>query len=672
MSTQSIDKFRVLFVQEAETRLARIHQLLLSIDDTALAADVVQELFREVHTIKGAAAVVGFDRLGSVAHTLEEQLEAIRSGARSLTPDVIDGLLASVDELVEMVGAALGAPPDAPPVADQPVINVEDFSRERKPVEVAAPVAARRPSQPRPTPTAIQVPVERLDDLVRLVGEAAVANLRVGRMLSERFGNDATTAGEMVDLSRIITELQERTMRTRMVPLTTITDQLRRAVRDVARTLGKDVRWEVRGADTELDRTVLQQLADSLLHLVRNAVDHGIEPAQERLRAGKPGYGTVIFEAAQMGSEVMITIRDDGRGIDVDSVRADASRHGIDVTHLSDDEALQLIFRSGISTAPALTDISGRGVGLDVVRASVDASRGRIEVHSEPGAGTELRLIVPVTMSLLPCLLVEAGGQTFAIPMHRVETVHDASVRIIHAEGNRMIWTGEAPIRVTSLIELLGPSSNEQRLGPLVVVRGALHAHAIQVDALVDQRDVVVNGVSPVLPRLDLVAGASVDADGSVLLVLDAAGLVDRARSLDHPAPTRERRVEDDRRAPVVLVVDDAVTVRELQRSILERAGYVVSVAADGVQALARLAAGDVDLVLTDVQMPRMDGFALTRAIRQNAALTNLPVVILSSLSSEDDRRHGLDAGADAFVVKSSFDETALLEIVARMLGQDR
>ena len=253
-----------------------------------------------------------------------------------------------------------------------------------------------------------------------------------------------------------------------------------------------------------------------------------------------------------------------------------------------------------------------------------------------------------------------------------VETVHDASVRIIHAEGNRMIWTGEAPIRVTSLIELLGPSSNEQRLGPLVVVRGALHAHAIQVDALVDQRDVVVNGVSPVLPRLDLVAGASVDADGSVLLVLDAAGLVDRARSLDHPVPTRERRVEDDRRAPVVLVVDDAVTVRELQRSILERAGYVVSVAADGVQALARLAAGDVDLVLTDVQMPRMDGFALTRAIRQHAALTNLPVVILSSLASEDDRRHGLEAGADAFVVKSSFDETALLEIVARMLGQDR
>jgi len=674
VNTYSLERFRALFADESVTRLERIQQLLLGIEPDS-AADAVDQIFREVHTVKGAAAVVGFERVSAYAHSLEARLEELRFGRRALTTADVDALLASADELGRLTELALSGngEHDEPPASDagvgsvgpgvQPATRSADGPADRTVAPSTGSSAAGR--------GAIQVPVDRLDDLVRLVGEAAVANLRVERMVRERLGADTAEAGEMLALSRLLNDLQDRAMRTRMVPLTTITDQLRRTVRDVARALGKEVRWEVAGADTELDRTVLHELSDSLLHLVRNAVDHGIESPPDRIAAGKPSWGTVRLSASQAGSEVTIAVSDDGRGIDVAGVRANATRHGLSVDDLSDRDSLELVFRSGVSTAAALTDISGRGVGLDVVRASVDAARGRIEIDSEPGAGTSIRLTVPISLSLRSCVLVETSGQRFALPIDRVEVVHDQSVRIINAEGRRMVWVRDVPVTVTALSDVLGlePAND---LGPIVVVKGSHHSHAFVVDALAAQRDVVIKGVSAVLPRLDLVAGASVDPDGSVLVVLDPSGLVDRARSsATHTAPV-ERVDGGDPAGPkaAILVVDDAVTVRELQRSILERAGYHVSVASDGVQALARLSSGDVDLVLTDVQMPNMDGFALTRAIRGNPTLANLPVVILSSLSSEHDRREGLDAGADAYVVKSSFDEASLLDVVARSLGR--
>jgi two-component system chemotaxis sensor kinase CheA len=675
VNTHSLERFRGLFADESVTRLERIQQLLLGIDQPDSAADALDQIFREVHTIKGAAAVVGFERVSAYAHRLEARLEELRAGRRALTTADVDALLASADELGRLTELALSGngehhelPASEAGVREvgptvQPATRSADGPADRMAAPSTGSSAAGR--------AAIQVPVDRLDDLVRLVGEAAVANLRVERMVRQRLGADTAEAGEMLALSRLLNDLQDRAMRTRMVPLTTITDQLRRAVRDVARALGNEVRWEVAGADTELDRTVLHELSDSLLHLVRNAVDHGIESPPDRIAAGKPSWGTVRLSASQAGSEVTIAVSDDGRGIDVAGVRANATRHGLSVDDLSDRDSLELVFRSGVSTAAALSDISGRGVGLDVVRASVDAARGRIEIDSEPGAGTSIRLTVPISLSLRSCVLVETSGQRFALPIDRVEVVHDQSVRIIRAEGRRMVWVNDAPVTVTALSDVLGlEPANEA--GPIVVVKGSHHSHAFVVDAVAAQRDVVIKGVSALLPRLDLVAGASVDPDGSVLVVLDPSGLVDRARSsVTHTAPV-ERVDRGDRAGPsaAILVVDDAVTVRELQRSILERAGYHVSVASDGVQALARLSSGDVDLVLTDVQMPNMDGFALTRAIRGNPTLANLPVVILSSLSSEHDRREGLDAGADAYVVKSSFDEAALLDVVARSLGR--
>jgi two-component system chemotaxis sensor kinase CheA len=449
-----------------------------------------------------------------------------------------------------------------------------------------------------------------------------------------------------------------------------VTDRLHRAVRDLSRTLGKDVRWEVEGEQTELERNVLHQLSDSLLHVVRNAVDHGIESPEERLAAGKPTYGTVRLHAAQLGSEVIISVADDGRGIDVDAVRAKAATSGIETEGLTDAEALQLVFHSGVSTARLLSEISGRGVGLDVVQASVEAVRGRVEITSEHGAGTVMRLVVPITLAVLPCLLAEAGGQRFALPLHRVVVVQAPQVARFHGEGRVVLWLDGEPIPVTSLAESLGLPEERGASGPIIVVRGVVHSQGFQVDALAGHRDAVVKGVSAVLPRIDVVAGTSVEPDGSVLIVLDPPGLVDHARHTAvrrRPGPVVSGEPTGTRRR--VLVVDDALTVRELERSILERAGYDVSIASDGLEALACLEAEAIDLVLTDVEMPRMDGFALTRAIRGRADLANLPILIVTTLDSSEHRQEGLDAGADAYIVKASFDERSLLDAVTHALG---
>ena len=695
MSVKGLDKLRTLFAQEAEQRLARLGQLVLELEqsDVGDLTEVIAEVFREVHTLKGSAAVVGFEDVAQYAHGVEEKLAQLRAGSIAPTPAIVDALLVAVDRLGSMIWESVGgdvvdemanaaaltrldAAFDPASNNGQPVRTAEPAAvlvvpAAVPPVVAAVPQIERATVQAREGSATVMVPVERLDELVRMVGEAAAAHLRVGRVLTERMGVEAANLSEFSELSRLLIGLQEGTMRTRMVPVATITDSLHRAVRDAARSLGKDVRWEVLGDDTELDRSVLHELADALLHLVRNAVDHGIDSPDERVARGKPAQAVVRLHAMQLGSEVVIAISDDGAGIDVDRVRQRAIRSGIEVEGLSDDEITHLIFRSGFSTVDFVSDISGRGVGLDAVRSSVEGARGRVEVRSTAGVGSEFRIIVPITLAVLRCLLLETAGQRFAMPLHRVALAQaEETTTLLHAEGRRMLQVNGAPVPVSDLADVLGVASNRTGPGNYVIVNGALGQHAFLVDALVGQRDVVVKGFSALVPRLDVLAGASIESDGSILLVLDPPGLIEHSRRVDG------RSVESDgapitarRRGGRLLVVDDALTVRELQRTILVRAGFDVTVASDGIDALAHLENEAFDLVLTDVEMPRMDGFELTEHIRNHPTLANLAVLILTSLASDADRERGMSVGADGYIVKSSFDEQSLIAAVDRLVG---
>ena len=688
MAPLSVEQIQALFVEEAEGRLAQLAQLLLQLEEAPSDAELIGSIFREVHTLKGSAAVAGLPEVSAVAHQLEDLVDGLRSGQRVTTPELIDTLLAGSDRLTKLVSGDVAPGTDTvveaatSPTSSTPAPSMAPRPAVHEPDRLAPPSAARPPSsapgateQPRrvarPTgPGAVLVPAERLEELIRLVGESASAHLRVGRMLMDRFGVDPATCSEFNDLSRSMNLVQDRAMRTQMVPVSTVTDRLRRAVRDLARAQGKDIRWDERGVDTELDRGVLDQLATSLLHIVRNAVDHGIEPPAVRLAAGKPAHATIRLHAMQLGSEVIIAVTDDGRGIDVAAVRTGAEREGIVTAAMSEQDLFALTMRPGLSTASFVTDVSGRGVGLDVVRTNVEAARGRVEIRSEPGVGAEFRVIVPITLAVLRCLLVEVASQRFALPFHRVIlTQADDSSAQLSAEGRPMVWVHDQPVPVSDLSLTLGlPAA--AITGPIVVLDDGSQRHAFHVDRLLGQRDVVIKGLNPLVAGLAVIAGASIEPDGSIVLVLDPPGLIRRSRASGRTTSATATAVTAagaDRAR--VLVVDDALTVRELQRNILERAGFDVRVAVDGRQALSMLSEEPSDLVLTDVEMPFMTGFELTEAIRAHATLSNIPVLILSSRASDEDRQRGLDAGADGYITKSGFDESGLLAAVHRLLG---
>jgi two-component system chemotaxis sensor kinase CheA len=691
MATGHEDRFRQLFAQESETRLSRITEQLLAIEEHGADDELVGGLFREAHTLKGGAAVVGFADVARVAHAVEDVLEEVRARRYDLGSQDVDVLLGAVDTLRALVAAGIAG---IATTADA------DASEQRLRALLAGTPDAARPdpapavpaaAEPAPQRSAasdaetetIRLPLARLDELARLVTEAATAHLRIGTVLAAHLRAAPADLPEFRELGRVLDELQDKTTRARMVPVATLAEPLHRAVRDLARGLGKQVRWELRGGDTELDRGVLDQLADPLLHLVRNAVDHGVEPPAERVEAGKPEVGVVRLHAMRLGSEVVLAVADDGRGIDADRVAAVARERGVDLSGRSDDDVRYAIFSSGLSTATAVSNVSGRGVGLDVVRAVLERIRGRVEVRSEVGAGAEFRIIVPMTLTVVPCVLVAAAGQRFALPLHSVVAgVAQEAGDEQSLEGRPVVRVDGRTVPIAGLAETLGIASGDGNghvdgsARSAVVVGGLTRLHAFRVDAVLGQRRVVVKGLSRLLPRLDVVAGASVEPDGSVLVVLDPPGLIEAARTARRAprvaaasATATDEAATTPATTATVLVVDDALTVRELQRTILERAGYEVVTAADGADALARLSEHAVQLVLTDVEMPRMDGFALVEAIRARRALAGLPVVILSSRGSEEDRRRGLDAGADAYVAKSAFDAAALLSTVERLLG---
>jgi two-component system chemotaxis sensor kinase CheA len=723
------DEFRPLFVEEAKGHLERIASGLLALESAPDDQATIDGIFREAHTMKGAAGMVGMMRVSRLAHRLEDLLVELRDGTRRSSPELTDAMLLVLDGIGRLIASpssgdqdasdeaalerllptsptpgavVVGKPaisPQAPPsqpVATPPAAAQTAPPPPRPPAATAPPpappparpaVAPPLPAAPAPAPgtaapvpqapaghldrkqpgaATLEVPVARIDELNRLVGEASAAQLRVGHVFGSELHLDPDAITEYRELTTVINQLQEVTERTRMVPVGTLEPILHRTVRDVARAAGKDVRWEVSGEDVEVDRGVLEELVSPLLHLVRNSVGHGVELPDQRRAAGKAMQAVVGLHAAQVGSKVVISISDDGAGINVAAVRASAAKAGVDITALTDEESLHLIFRSGISTAKVLTEDSGRGVGLDVVATAVATIHGTVQVVNHPGAGAEFRIVVPITLTVVPCLIVSISGQSFALPLQGIVRMLEAQhVQVV--SGRRLAVVDGRAIPVSDLAALLGLPSAEE--GPWVLLGTSESSHAFQVETVLQKRDVVVRGLTGRLRDLKSVSGASIEPNGSILLVLDVQNLLERAKSVSIPAEASNQAATP---APQlsVMVVDDALMVRELQRSILERGGYAVRTASDGAEALGMLAELPADLVVTDVEMPNLDGLHLIQSIRRHPRLANIPVLIVSSHGSDEDHQRGLDAGADAYIVKTSFDEVGLLSAVSRLLGR--
>lgn len=474
----------------------------------------------------------------------------------------------------------------------------------------------------------------------------------------------------------LVDDLEQEVITTRLLPVSTVFGNLPRAVRELANATGKEIELELRGETTELDRKLLEALSDPLLHLVRNAVDHGIESPDERIVAGKTRQGHIRITAEATGGEVRIIISDDGRGIDPQRIRDIAVRKGFihadNAALLSDQEALELIFLPGFTTAPIITDLSGRGVGMDVVRSNISEMSGQILLESQLGIGTNITLLLPLTLVTTRILLVNIGTQMFALPAagcQGIIWVHQEHIRTV--EGRAMVLHNGFTVPVLRMADLLDieahPAFHLSDRMPAVLLGNTRRMLSLLVDRVHDEREAVVKPIGPLLEYQRRFTGAVQLGDGQLILLINPMTLAQTARGVNlvrSVAPTTEVR-----RQHRLLVTDDSFTTRELIRSILSSAGYYVAAAIDGVDALDKLRAESYDLVVTDVEMPRMNGFDLTANIRQELGFHDLPVIIITSLASDEHKRRGLEVGAQAYIVKSQFNQDNLLEAIQQLLG---
>jgi len=480
-------------------------------------------------------------------------------------------------------------------------------------------------------------------------------------------------------LQLVTDDLQNGIRSTRMLPMTTLFNQFPRMVRDLARERGKDILLQLDGGDTEIDRQVLELSKDPLTHLLRNAVDHGIETPSQRTAFGKPPQGLIRLSAEPRGNHLVIEVADDGRGIDLDAVRRAALHRGLvgvqDAAALDEEAILNLIFHAGLSTAPQVSDLSGRGVGLDVVRANLEQLRGLARIVNRPGQGVTFSLFLPLTLATSQVLLVETGGQTVALPATNVERIlRVPAQRIGQVDGQPAIHVEGRPLPLLSLARLLrwpvleAPVAGEDRL-PVVVLSVLDKRLALRVDDFLATQEVVIKPLGRQLQRVRNVAGVTLLGDGRLIPVLNVADLI---KAIQHEpaaavpllvAATEPRRI---------VVVDDSITTRTLEKNILENAGYEVRAFADGQEVWDWLRRDDhrlPDAIVSDINMPRMDGFALAAAVKGDPRFSQLPVVLVTSLDSPDDRLQGMEAGADAYMVKSLFDQRELLAVIDQLTG---
>ncbi|MDQ7782135.1 MAG: hybrid sensor histidine kinase/response regulator [Desulfomonilaceae bacterium] len=786
-----LKKLFAAFRVEAEEHLRAIGNGLLEVEKGSGGDDekeLIETMYREAHSLKGAARSVGMMEIEAVCQGVESVFAKLKSGVVKgstelfdtlhRATDIMTGLLAGAQgvEMEAIVGelrrfersraeeeeAGLRGGPEASfhgesetaeaPDCEEPVHPPNDAVRQTFGPATEPAVQVRTESQGetlRRERTShwdtIRISVSKLDPLLRRMGEMISVKLTAGQRVTDlmallnsidewkqkwaAFSSDGKSLGRMVltedrekvssETSRNLEKIEEfvewnerwiKTMEAEMrevakaaeadarlhgtmvddllddmmsvlmLPCSTILEIFPKLVRDLSRDSGKDANLVIRGGDLEVDRRILEEMKDPLIHLLRNSIDHGIEGPDERERAGKPRQGTVTIAISQMsGKQLEMIVSDDGAGIDTTQVREAATRQGLlteQEKYAADrQDALSLMFRSEVSTSPMVTSISGRGLGLAIVREKVETLGGNISVSTEAHFGTTFRIVLPITLSTFRGILVKAHDRQFVLPTANVERVSRIKKEMVKTVGNTdTIEMNDYVVPLVRLGEILEIPRPEKGNGdsqyiPVLLLRSGETLVSFSVDDILQEQEVLVKGLGSQLSRVRNVAGATVLGSGKLVPILSVSDLIKSAvrRSFE----TTTRRVEAQaliEKTKSILVVEDSITSRMLLKNILESSGYDVTTSVDGAEAYSALRTQDFDLVVSDIEMPRMDGFELTSAIRADEHLNHLPVVLVTSLGSREDKERGIDVGANAYIVKGSFDQNNLLETVARLI----
>jgi two-component system sensor histidine kinase and response regulator WspE len=733
-----------LFRMETREQMRVLTDGLLLLEQGAADAAMLEAMMRAAHSVKGAAAIVGLDAALRLAHAMEDVLVAAQEGRARLDADGVDVLLGAVDLLQQLADeseydSGVAASARAPRLADLlAALAALRTGEEPAPPAAAAPPAPPPAPAPSPssapavTPAAAPPPpapatAPGSDELLTLAGQARLhaGQLRPWIDSLQRYKRHqrgvfdalevlqdairATRDAHLIELAQLVVDrvapLRDKLHRTiegvenyerraltvsarladevlalRMCRFAEGVRGLPRMVRDLARGLGKDVRVEIAGAETLVDRTVLARVEGPLNQLLRNAVDHGMELPGERVAAGKPAHGTIRLEARHHAGMLVLVVADDGRGVDPERIRAAAVRRQVAAPafapELTQAELMQFLFLPGFSLKDSADEMSGRGVGLDVVHDAVQDMNGTVRAESALGVGFSTTITLPLTQSIVRTLVVDVAGEAYALPIARVERVlrvPAAGLLTLHGRQYVNLDGGQLGLVAASQVLDLGEAVAGADLA-LVVIGNGRDRYGLVVDAVRGEQSLTVQPLEPTFGKLrDIAAGALLD-DGTPVLILDVPDLLlSIARLLGAGAALRLTPgvATDGARAQArrVLVVDDSLTVREMQRKLLAARGYHVDVALDGLDGWNQLRAADYDLVITDIDMPRLDGIGFLERIRHDPRLHRLPVMIVSYKDRPEDRARGLEAGADYYLAKGAFHDATLLDAVRDLVG---
>lgn len=846
----SLDKSSIIefFLIEAGEHLQNLNKGLLSLEKSPSDMDLIDELFRAAHTLKGSAAMMGFQGVSDVAHTAEDMLGQFRSGALPICRETLNFLFDSVDAVKLMVDSvAANQPEDAlvvksitraykdvierfpkmrvapdETVTEEPAGTIPSDQQSKNALDLAwenafgaaaeEPLAVEpfheeaedelpttAPQQTLPVPSApaqqsadgipqeieesrktglhekrgrgrrtadtidlekqfIRVDIDRLDNLMNLVGEMIVSRNRLGRqvdvikslreelafsqtrlireikkfeekyeytltvetpgrmeveqpgdflelefdryddfnLLSRKLAEITNDTNEIMSelagffdsfeldtarISTITTNLQDEITMVRIVEMDKLYQLFQRPVRDLAQEEGKQLRLVVLGGETKVDKTIFETISDPLMHMIRNAVSHGIEPAAERTALGKEPTGVLILNARHEGNNIILEVEDDGRGMDPAALRKAAVDKGFmsaaEAQSLTDIESINLIFRPGFSTASTISKVSGRGVGMDVVATQIARINGRFEITTEKGVGTKFLIRLPLTLAIAQALIVKLKDQEMAVPMSLVEeTTRFSHKDIQQAAGEEMVNFRGSLVRLLKLNELLGvgkfPKKDETYRHPTLILGMAEKRLAVMVEAIIGREEIVVKSLGDYLKGIKLFSGATISGEGNVRLILNISSLFgDEAlvTSTARVAPAKEAVTPESlKRKLKLLVVDDSISIRKYVQRFLDRMGYEVEVASDGMEALTIMGRKKFDAVITDLEMPVMHGYDLMAEMRKSLELMNIPVIVLTSRAGDKHRQKALEMGAQDYLVKP-FEEQEMLGTLKKLLS---
>ncbi len=695
----------------------------------------------ETAEASGAGAAISPEISTAEVSTAIVDTAAGQIGANDITPVVelsraeLPVAVLQTEYSPDGAGSELAVSSPAAPPAPQslsPTSQADSLAEIREPPPAADELALSAPQTAFRIET-IRVQPQKLDGLMTLAGELTVTTTRVARGLAafeeivelweewnkdvsaNRLAYGATETGAQSSVARRIAgfqereqgrlerlrtllerlkrtayedvtrlsfaanELEESIRKIRLLPLSTIFNLFPRMVRDLARDQAKEVQLTIEGEATTADKRILEELKDPLMHIIRNAVDHGIEPPAERERSGKSHLASLRLRAYQTATSVVVEIADDGRGLDLEAIKRTALKRRVareeELAAMPRDQLQMLIFAPGFSTSPLVTDVSGRGVGLDVVRANVESLRGTVEVESSPGRGCAFRLQMPLTLATTRVLLVQAAGRPYALPVEFLQGSRLIAPReIFSIEGRDTIRLEGQPVSVARLADLLDlppgtvpvKGAPTETLLPCIIVALGEERLGLFVEVLLDEQEVILKPLGALLQRVRNVAGSTILGTGEVCMILNPQDLMKTMQKTQ--ATVAPEATEEVVRKQVILLAEDSITTRTQEKRIIESAGYEVVTAVDGLDAFNKLSTRAFDGVVSDVEMPNLDGLSLAAKIRQDAKYKELPIILVTSLASEEDKRRGIEVGANAYITKGAFEQKVLLDTIRRLI----